>query len=117
MGEKQCVQSDKPQDYERKLLILKPEILNEQFKDPINQYFYAAGGFGCDPEKSGRKVFGQFLADDEKAQFYREDFFGVADYEQLPKWAVERLEQIEAPQMKIRIFRSTMKRTVISSLL
>lgn len=104
VGEKQCVQSDKPQDYERKLLILKPEILNEQFKDPINQYFYAAGGFGCDPEKSGRKVFGQFLADDEKAQFYREDFFGVADYEQLPKWAVERLEQIEAPQMKIRIF-------------
>lgn len=49
-------------------------------------------------------MFGQFLADGEKAQFYREDFFGVADYEQLPKWAVERLEQIEAPQMKIRIF-------------
>lgn len=104
VGEKQCVRSDKSQDYERKLLILKPEILNEQFKDPINQYFYATGGFGCDPEKSGKKVFGQFLADGEKAQFYREDFFGVADYEQLPKWAVERLEQIEAPQMKIRIF-------------
>lgn len=104
VGEKQCVQSDKPQDYERKLLILKPEILNEQFKNPINQYFYATGGFGCDPEKSGKKVFGQFLADGEKAQFYREDFCGVADYEQLPRWAVERLEQIEAPQMKIRIF-------------
>lgn len=104
VGEKQCVQSDKPQDYERKLLILKPEILNEQFKDPINQYFYATGGFGCDPEKSCKKVFGQFLADGEKTHFYREDFVGVADYEQLPKWAVERIEQIEAPQMKIRIF-------------
>lgn len=104
VGEKQCVQSDEPQDYEKKLLILKPEILNEQFKDPINQYFYATGGFGCDPEKSGKKVFGQFLADGEKTHFYREDFCGVADYEQLPKWAVERLEQIEAPQMKIRIF-------------
>lgn len=34
VGEKQCVHSDKPQDYERKLLILKPEILNEQFKSP-----------------------------------------------------------------------------------
>ena len=104
VGEKQCIHSDKPQDYEKKLLILKPEILNEQFKNPINQYFYATGGFGCDPEKSGRKVFGQFLADGEKAQFYREDFVGVADCEQLPKWAVERLAQIEAPQMKIRIF-------------
>ena len=49
-------------------------------------------------------MFGQFLADGEKAHFYREDFCGVADYDQLPKWAVERLEQIEAPQMKIRIF-------------
>ena len=104
VGEKQSVHSDKPQDYERKLLILKPEILNEQFKNPINQYFYATGGFGCDPEKSGRKVFGQFLADGEKAHFYREDFCGVADYDQIPKWAVERLAQIEAPQMKIRIF-------------
>ena len=85
-------------------MILKPEILNEQFKSPINQYFYATGGFGCDPEKSGRKVFGQFLADGEKAHFYREDFCGVADYDQIPKWAVERLAQIEAPQMKIRIF-------------
>lgn len=28
----------------------------------------------------------------------------VADYDQIPKWAVERLAQIEAPQMKIRIF-------------
>ena len=104
VGEKQCIRSNEPQDYERKLLILKPEILNEQFKDPINQYFYATGGFGCDPEKSGKKVFGQFLADSEKAQFYREDFCGVADYEQLPRWAVERLEHIEAPQMKIRVF-------------
>ena len=104
VGEKQCVQSDEPQDYEKKVLILKPETLNEQFKNPVNQYFYATGGFGCDPEKSGKKVFGQFLADGEKTHFYREDFVGVADYEQLPKWAVERLEQIEAPQMKIRIF-------------
>lgn len=104
VGEKQCVQSDKPQNYEKKLLILKPEILNEQFKNPINQYFYATGGFGCDSERSGRKVFGQFLADGEKAHFYREDFIGIADKEQLPKWAVKRLEQIEAPQMKIRIF-------------
>ena len=104
VGKMECVQSDEPQDYEKKLLILKPEILNEQFKGPINQYFYATGGFGCDPEKSGKKVFGQFLADGEKTHFYREDFVGVADYEQLPKWAVERIEQIETPQMKIRIF-------------
>ncbi len=36
---------------------------------------------------------------------YFEAFAGaVADKNLLPKWAVERLKQIESPQMKIRVF-------------
>lgn len=104
LEKEQCIQSDEPRNYEKKLLILRPDVLNDQFKNPIYQYFYAKGGFGCDPEKTGKKVFGQFIADGEKTHFYREDFVGAADYEQLPKWAVERLKQIEAPKMKIRVF-------------
>lgn len=100
----QCIQSDEPQNYEKKLLILKPDVLNDRFKNPIYQYFYAEGGFGCDPEKSGKKVFGQFIADNEKTYFYREDFCVAADYDQLPEWAVKRIKQLEAPQMKIRVF-------------
>lgn len=61
VGEKQCVRSNEPQDYEKKILILKPEILTEQFKDPINQYFYATGGFGCNPEKSAKRYSGSSL--------------------------------------------------------
>lgn len=104
VGHSQCKKSQDMQDYEDKLLILKPEVLSDQFKTPVNQYFYATGGFGCSPEKSGKKVFGEFLSDGEKTHFYREDFIGVADKEQLPDWAKEKLQQLETPSMKIRVF-------------
>lgn len=104
VGKKECAASEEPQDYEAKLLILKPDMLKEQFKNPVNQYFYATSGFGCSPDKSGKKVFGQFLSDGEKTHFYREDFIGVADREQLPAWAKEKIQEIEKLTMKIRVF-------------
>ena len=91
-------------NYAEKLLILKPEVLKEEFRQPFFQYFYAQSGFGCYPDKLGGKVYGKFLADGENGQFRRSDFLGVADPEQLPQWAQKRLEQLTAPKMRIRVF-------------
>lgn len=104
VGGKQCLQKSSEMNFEKQLLILKPEVLSEEFKYPENQYFYATSGFGCDPEKSGKKVFGYFLADGEQTHFYRGDFIGVADRNQLPQWVVQKLQTIENPTMKIRIY-------------
>ena len=104
LGSKQCVHSDEPQDYTNKLMIIKPELLTEEYRKPEYQYFYAADGCGCDPEKPGGLVFGNYLIDGDRASLRRGEFIGVADREQLPKWAVKRLEYMSAPQMKIRIF-------------
>lgn len=104
LSEKHCEQHDKPQDYEGKLLIIKPEKLKEQFRNPVVQYFYATSGFGCKPELGDKKVFGYFLADGLKEQLYRSDYIGIADREKLPKWAARRLEILEKPKMKVRIF-------------
>ena len=95
---------DDENEFAEKLLILKPEVLKEEFRQPFFQYFYAQSGFGCYPDKLGGKVFGRFLADGEKAQFRRSDFLGVADPEKLPQWAQKRLEQLTAPKMRIRVF-------------
>ena len=92
------MKSDEPQDYAGKLLILRDTALKEEFRTTENQLFLAESGFGCSPDKIGRKVFGQFLSDGEKAQFYREDFIGVAADECLPNWAREKLEQLTAEQ-------------------
>lgn len=92
------VKSDEPQDYTGKLLILRDTSLKEDFRTPENQLFLAESGFGCSPDKSGRKVFGKFLLDGEKAQFYREDFAGIITEENIPDWAREKLEQLTAKQ-------------------
>ncbi len=70
------VESDEPQDYTGKLVILRDTALKEEYRTPKNQLFLAQNGFGCSPEKVGKKVFGRFLSDGEKGQFYREDFIG-----------------------------------------
>ena len=97
-----CLPDEK--NYAGRLLIFKPESLKEEFRQPHFQYFYATGGFGCYPDKLGSKVFGEFLADGEECYFYRSDFLGAADTEQLPQWAKTRYEQLTAPKMQIRVF-------------
>lgn len=104
LSKKHCEQHTDPQDYEDKLLIIKPDKLKLQFRNPIVQYFYATSGFGCDPVNGDKKVFGSFLADGMKDQLYRSDFIGIADRSQLPEWASKRLDILEKPKMKVRIF-------------
>ncbi len=45
LDNKKCLSDDK--EYAEKLLILKPEVLKEEFRKPFFQYFYAQSGFGC----------------------------------------------------------------------
>ena len=104
------VRSDEPQDYTNKLLILRDTSLKEEYRTPENQLFFATCGFGCSPTASGRKVFGYFLSDGEKAEFCRQDFIGVIADEHIPDWARERLaamsednkqSQDNSPEMKM----------------
>ena len=84
--------------YENKLLILNPSVLAEEYRDGDYQYFFARSGFGCDPSKLGTAVYGEFLIDGEHTHFARGDFLGVADEEQLPEWAKEKLAEITSPE-------------------
>ena len=90
-----CIESDEPIDYAGKLLILSPNVLKDQYKTPEDQLFYATGGFGCDPTKMGRKVFGFFLKDGEETHFARGDFLGVIKDECIPDWAYDKLNEYE----------------------
>ena len=85
-------------NYEDRLLVLKPSALKESYRHEEFQYFFAQSGFGCDPSKLGTKVFGKFLIDGEEAAFRRYNFYGIADEEKLPDWAKEKLQQLTAPQ-------------------
>ena len=99
-----CENHKEPQNYKGKLLIIKPQVLEPPFRQKEAQYFFAQNGFGCDPDSLGTAVFGHFLANGQKARLERSDFFGIADKSQLPIWAANRLELLEKPSMKIRVF-------------
>jgi hypothetical protein len=79
-------------DYSNRILIIHPETLDERYWSPENQIFYAGTGFGCDPKATGRAVFGEFLADGERARLNRSDFIGVMKDEYVPQWARDKLE-------------------------
>lgn len=93
LWDKAQVNDPQNMDFEGKIMVLSPEVLNEQHKTRDEQLFYCIGGFGCSPGKTGRKVMGEFLADGEQTHFYRQDFLGEAKAKLLPDWAKEKLTQ------------------------
>ena len=87
--------TSKNEDFEGKVLVLKPTILKDEYKTPDFQLFLADGGFGCSPTARGRKVYGRFLKDGEETHYERQDFLGVLKDEHLPDWAREKLAEIK----------------------
>ena len=81
-------------DYTGKVMLLRPDALSEEYRESKYQLFLAEGGFGCNPESSGRAVIGHFLFDKEDTRMNREDFFGVFDERYLPEWAKEKLAEL-----------------------
>ena len=47
--------------------------------DKVDRRFKVSGGFGAEPGKIGRAVFGTFLSDGEEARVDRGDIEGIID--------------------------------------
>ena len=99
-GTEDCVRDSRSENYADRLLILKAEILKDEYRSGDYQLFFARSGFGCDSLKIGKKVFGEFLIDGEKASFSRQDFCGIADEARLPQWAKERLTVLRSGEQE-----------------
>ena len=69
-----------------KYMVLNPECLKGEYREAKYQLFFANGGFGCDPTKMGRAVFGYFVADGEYCRWDRDAFIGVATDEAVAEW-------------------------------
>ena len=92
---------DKTHDVlEDKVIVLSPKALKEEYWSPENQLWLATGGFGCYPDKSGRAVYATCLSDGEQTRWNREDVIGVIKDEYMPEWAMEKLEELKAPEVE-----------------
>lgn len=86
--DKHCYAED--MEYTGKVLVLNAKVLQDEYKTPDNQLFYASGGNGCKAESLGTKVFGRHLNDGEETYYRRSDFIGVMKLDLIPEWAQKR---------------------------
>lgn len=84
-------------DFTGKVMVLRPDMLTDEYRNQENQLVYCEYGFGCGSSRGGR-VYGQRLVDGEKCVWRREDFLGALKDESLPGWAKERLQLLRADQ-------------------
>ena len=93
-----CQENGSSMDYEGKVLVLKPETLNEKYWESKYQLWYAHDGFGCRPSARGRSIRATCLADGEMCRWNRQDFIGPIQEELLPDWAREQVEKIQTQE-------------------
>ena len=89
-----CLQTGYEMSISGKVIVLKPSVLSEEFREAKHQLYFCTGGFGSNPNPSGRSVFAVSLADGEKVRWNRSDILGVAKPEILTDHARLQLSQI-----------------------
>lgn len=90
-----CEPESRDLDYEGKVLVLSPDSLKESCWSQQNQLWLATGGFGCNPNSSGRAVFATCLSDGREARWNRLDFIGILKETYLPEWANEKRMELQ----------------------
>jgi hypothetical protein len=90
-----CINDSNQMEYEGQILILRPDVLREDYRKAEFQIWKATGGFGCDPTSSGRAVYAECLYDGETHRWNRADFIGVIHPDCMPDWANDKCVQQE----------------------
>lgn len=89
-----CLQTGYDMSINGKVVILKASTLSEEFREAKHQMYYCTGGFGSNPNPSGRSVFAISLADGEHVRWNRSDILGIAKPEILSHQARLQLSQV-----------------------
>ncbi len=81
-----CIPGSDQQDYEGKILVVKPESLSSSYRLSENSLWIASHGPGCMTAKYDRTVHAYNLFTGELTYFARFDFHGVVKPESLLVW-------------------------------
>jgi len=91
-----CLPDSRNVDWENQLIIVKAEILSPEYQSAEHQLAICTGGFGSQPNASGRAVYVEELNSGNKYRYDRHKIEGVADPTKLPAWAVKKFAQYKA---------------------
>lgn len=90
-----CNAIDGNMNLNKKIVVIKPELLRREYQNEYHQLFYVTGGNGAKPNSRGTKVYGCVLKSGKQFYVRRDEIMGVMDNDKLPEWANISLAKIE----------------------
>jgi len=79
----------------KKVVVIKPEVLRREYQMGPCQLKLCTGGFGASPHSRGSACFCIDLRNGSSSRFERMDVLGTIDRHDLPRWAKDQLAFIE----------------------
>ena len=83
-------------DLRGKVVVIKPEVLRQEYRRATCQLQLCTGGFGASPNSRGSACFCTELYSGKTSRFERSDILGTIEPEKLPKWAKHYLDTRQA---------------------
>jgi len=94
----ECIPNGLNEDMKGKLIIIKPEVLQPEYRRADYQLRVCVGGFGACPKSRGNAVYCADIFGGKDGRFERYDVLGVADLTKLPQWAVDKYSDYMQPK-------------------
>ena len=86
-----CIPNSALDNYNDKLIVIKPEALAPEYRSAEFQLQYCTGGNGADPNARGSAVFCKDFYSGQESRFERIDVAGVADVLNMPVWVDQKI--------------------------
>jgi len=93
-----CAPISSNDDLNGKIVVIKQEVLRQEYRRATNQIKLCTGGFGASPNSRGSACYCVDLYSRTTSRFERQDVMGTLRENQLPKWAELGLVQCRQEQ-------------------
>lgn len=82
------------------VIVIRPEILREEYRTAAHQLQLCTGGFGSYPNARGSAVFCTNLYNGSKSRFERSDVLAILDRSAVPEWAEKKLAELNKSELQ-----------------
>ena len=94
----ECTPISDKDDLNGKIVVIKQDVLRQEYRRSTNQLKLCTGGFGAYPNSRGSACYCVDLYSRTTSRYERQDIMGTLREDQLPKWAALGLDQYRNEQ-------------------
>lgn len=94
----ECTPVSSQDDLNGKIVVIKQEVLRQEYRRSTNQIKLCTGGFGASPNSRGSACYCVDLYSGKTNRYERPDIMGTLRKDQLPQWAALGLERYRNEQ-------------------